>query len=1005
MSSARLGSENSGWDETQRAAVDRCVLPNSPPREGVGRPVLTFKVRLRAGCNLLFEGVNIEVAVSNMHRAKADGAQGVEDSMYPSLVNAVSELLPLGYEVKSHTTSGRRKPDLSILRGRDGSLVGYIEVKLPTTLPDAFKPGDNTLHQIGRYRTHSIPVLLTSAESWFDVTVHDGLDNPVARFDGTDDQAAARRLADLLHRVCATRPTYRSAEAAVLGIAGVIRQVNLAPPSALSEGWAKVRDGLGLSMSEHDLDGEGAGEVVAFTLLAIACQMPPLANRTFVTEALREWQDESSHWNPDDLPETMRETFSKFRELATQTSVVVDSSWVTIRAIAAWVNDTKSSNQWERLSQVWDGYLSRVGRRKRLGSWQTKQGIADFQVQRVQEALRLLGYEAGLRDNAVTVLDPCVGTGVYLGSVIREIEAQGGHAAMVNAPSDTTHPRLLGIDISATAVAAAYIRLASSGAQPRIYMTDTLTTGQGSSVQQLFVTSATRNAIVEAAQWDHTEADNWARRSSDRDPVLAIVGNPPYERGNLDSSRYETWGWRNDIFEGWRLASGGQGAAIHDPFVAFWAWAASVCAQPHSAIGNRQPGPGDDGRRFGVVSFITNRAWIEGKSFRSMRYWLSSRASRIEVVDFGPGSTGEGAGRWSDQPFDIQIGTAIVTISFDPSAQERTILYQQGRWIDGAVQVGPAQVVAPHRELVVINKRQVTTDRSWVPYESVGVNLQEHDHILRGIVFGGYADWVQTKANRTFRRRLAFKAFDNRWTVDIAPKKTRRGQPAQPGEASSSAWWREDTLFDPHPAHERADGWYCILPFDRVLPGPALHATRFVPNQHLFKGSEASNIIRVAAGSLPPTGFADWCTEVGLSGHDFWLFALASAHHCDYWTPGTARSQQLAEKRVVISTVDDSAVVGALVAIGKDLVNLWSLDGLSGVHFSGSPGDWHFDNHDDADAIAMHGQRFLRMWRKDRPGPWDQGTAAEYARSVQAILGVCDAAMRGSDALDPTAGP
>ena len=210
-------------------------------------------------------------------------------------------------------------------------------------------------------------------------------------------------------------------------------------------------------------------------------------------------------------------------------------------------------------------------------------------------------------------------------SVVDAITANGFSVNSLNASQSVQFPRLLGVDISSTAVAAAHIRLAASGAYPRIYMTDTLRTGASAASETLYGSGGSSpNAIVSAARWDYEQVDRWAKRSDDRPPVISIIGNPPYERASLDSDLYTDLGWK-DLYDTWRKGSGGRGS-LNDPFVGFWAWAFTLFKQPHKDLANEgtlfvnEPADFD---ALGVVSYITNRTWIAGDSFGPMRAWVS----------------------------------------------------------------------------------------------------------------------------------------------------------------------------------------------------------------------------------------------------------------------------------------------------------------------------------------------------------------------------------------------
>ena len=61
--------------------------------------------------------------------------------------------------------------------------------------------------------------------------------------------------------------------------------------------------------------------------------------------------------------------------------------------------------------------------RKQLGVWYTPPEIVQYQVARVDAALREeLDIPDGLADPRVFVLDPCCGTGAYLVEVLRKID-------------------------------------------------------------------------------------------------------------------------------------------------------------------------------------------------------------------------------------------------------------------------------------------------------------------------------------------------------------------------------------------------------------------------------------------------------------------------------------------------------------------------------------------------------------------------------------------------------
>jgi hypothetical protein len=61
-------------------------------------------------------------------------------------------------------------------------------------------------------------------------------------------------------------------------------------------------------------------------------------------------------------------------------------------------------------------------------------------------------------------------------------------------------------------------------------------------------------------------------------------------------------------------------------------------------------------------------------------------------------------------------------------------------------------------------------------------------------------------------------------------------------------------------------------------------------------------------------------------------------------------------------------------------------DYVEPVDVTGAPGNWHFDRHDEADEISIHGRKVLKEWRKARDSDWNKLVATEYARTIASLL-------------------
>lgn len=905
-----------------------------------------------------------------LRRAAEIGTANSEPSMYPTLVGVLDELLPPGFRAISHASSEEQgQPDIGI-ESRRGGVVAWVEVKLPSTSGDVFVPNPVTgRSQAEKYRDRGQPLLLTTGINWFDISVHNSLDRPVASLDEGDDEVGLKALADFLAVSCGVRPRY-SLASAVFAVASLVELIDRSDAGDIAIGWETVRVSLGMNL-QGTLDTSGPGEIATFTLLAVATQLPDIPIADFVEHAEAEWRDDT-RFPRGTLPSVMEATLREFLDSDRRYPILGPSGWAIVRAVAAWLSSGTSGSRWDRLSDLWDSYLDHIGQRRTLGSWQTPPAVSRYQGHQVHEALQRLGYRKGLADPKVTVMDPCCGTGVYLEAVAQTISSAGFPPQSLNASSASRYSRLIGVDISATAVAATHIRMSVSSVKPNLYMTDTLRTGQSAREIRFGTPDGSFNGIVMAARDDHDQVDCWAKRDADRPPVLAILGNPPYQRGGLDMEAYQGRSWFDDVYGRWRPGSGR--GVLQDPYVAFWAWAVDVCGHGHSEVEGGTPTPV---RPFGVLSFITNRSWIHLRSFAAMRDDLARLASRIEITDFGPGTRGGGAGGWSDQPFAIEVGTAIVTVTFDLQEVECRITYRRARWENGEVRV---------------EAEDTQTAANWL-------GVQEAPSLVgglvttNGIMTSDNQRWIQTVGDRDFATPTAFRAFDNRWSPTTPPEMARRGEEPLPHQAKYSARWAEAKLFNPHHDHVSAGGWYAILQRQTAHPGPAIHATRLIPDSDFFN-VRGGVVVKVGAGHPSPVDYRVWADHMSLGGEEFWFYALAACNHVNYWTPRTAQALQLAERRVEVPLSDDPLVVAQLVEIGRELVDLWTMDPerIKWAPPSGRPGSWHFQDHEKAEEIRVNGRAVLSEWRDARPGDWGRARAEEYARSVASLLRVRDLA-------------
>ncbi len=297
--------------------------------------------------------------------------------------------------------------------------------------------------------------------------------------------------------------------------------------------------------------------------------------------------------------------------------------------------------------------------RKQLGVWYTPSEVVRYMVARVDMALKDdLGIEDGLAAENVYVLDPCCGTGAYVGEVLRRIaqnlEGSGLGALVGSRVKQAATERVFGFEIMPAPFVVAHLQvgltmqdldapLSDETERAGIFLTNALT-GWEPTVQKPLPFP------------ELEEERDRAERVKQDTPVLVILGNPPYngyagmavdEERELSAAYRNTW-----------LVRRPEGQGLNDLYVRFFRMAEHRITEKTGQ---------------GVVCFISNYSWLDGLSFTGMRerYLREFDAIRIDSLNGDKYRTGKVAPDGSPDPsifstpvdpVGIQVGTAITTL-------------------------------------------------------------------------------------------------------------------------------------------------------------------------------------------------------------------------------------------------------------------------------------------------------------------------------------------------------
>jgi hypothetical protein len=342
-----------------------------------------------------------------------------------------------------------------------------------------------------------------------------------------------------------------------------------------------------------------------------------------------------------DLPEIARQLGKKHslmgKALAVLTEDAVEGRSIVVptllRVIGAVDWESTGNGSSDSYLHLYEHFLAEYDEelRERSGSYYTPNEVVTFMVGFVEELLRTqMGKEWGLATEDVFVIDPAMGTGTFLLSVIDSVagtiaDAQGPGA--VPAELRDLFKRLIGFEKQAGPYAVAELRIhqalkAEHGteipeSEARLYLADTLDNPYD---------DLTTLSGMEAIARSRREA-NKVKLST---PVLVVIGNPPYDAKAKNQGGWIEAGAPNDGRRAAPLAAfravgnGRYEYVLNDLYVYFWRWATWKVfdAHPHDPAG--------------IVAFISPKSYTTGQGYAGMREYLRRTADEGWVIDVSP---------------------------------------------------------------------------------------------------------------------------------------------------------------------------------------------------------------------------------------------------------------------------------------------------------------------------------------------------------------------------------
>lgn len=592
------------------------------------------------------DGLTIATAISKFageatKKLSAIGAKGEPEDQIRAPIEALiydladlcgigrKNVVPVG---ESSIADLKTRPDFAVQR--HGALVGFIEVKAPGKGADPRKFKDK--HDKEQWaKLKALPNLVYSDGNEFSLWRDGELVGKVVKVDGDiavggtticeapglealfDDflgwqpipPKTPKQLADLTARVCRLMRDE------------VAEQLSLGNPALtdLADEWRKLL----FPDADEETFADGYAQAVTFGLLVARARGISVSGG--VSGAAKQIGSTHSLIGTALFVLTLNteghDTLKTSIGTLTRVLEVVDWPTISKGKPEAWLYF------YEEFLSVYDGQL-----RKKTGSYYTPPEVVTAMVGFVEGALRTrFGRPGGLASPDVTVVDPAVGTGTFLLAALRSIalttEADQGAGAVAGMTEEALR-RLIGFEIQLGPFAVAQLRLLAELAD--------LGVGTGHELR-MFVTDTLANPYIEDENLGLlyepiAESRRRANEIKKNQPVLVVIGNPPYKekakgRGGWIESGSPEAKVAPPLADWFPPADWGVGAHVkhlRNLYVYFWRWATWKAFDHH---------PDDDA---GIVCFITVAGFLNGPGFQKMRDYLRRTADEMWVVDCSP---------------------------------------------------------------------------------------------------------------------------------------------------------------------------------------------------------------------------------------------------------------------------------------------------------------------------------------------------------------------------------
>jgi predicted helicase len=383
----------------------------------------------------------------------------------------------------------------------------------------------------------------------------------------------------------------------------------------------------------------------------------------------------------------------------------------------------------------------------RLGVVYTPNEIVRFMIESA-DCLCQKHFGKALIDKNVEILDPAAGTGTFITELIEHFRGQS---------QKLRYKYLEELHANEVAILPYYV------ANLNIEATYAAINGFEEYPNLCFVDTLDNTAALKAQKGQHVgdlfgavSEENVARiKRQNKKKISVIIGNPPYNANQLNENENnknrEYPGIDRRIKETYIAASTARKTKLYDMYVRFFRWASDRVDEN------------------GIVAFVSNSSFIDGKTFDGFRGVVANNFNEIWIVDLkgnartsGDRRRCEGGNVFDDQ---IRVGVAVYLCVKKRGSKGCRIRYQAVRdyaksdekreFLQQRIDKRPFEEITPDNKNNWINQ----TDNALLPL----------------------ADESTKKTRHTSQERAIFKLYGNgvntardEWVIDPSPTDLNR---------------------------------------------------------------------------------------------------------------------------------------------------------------------------------------------------------------------------------------